>query len=73
MALRCHQDRQCQIVAKTEKHQWIGAVHNLLNQGYGVEDIAIMVKADVRDVRKEVNTLRSLGVLASMFQPKGGE
>jgi predicted transcriptional regulator len=60
-------------VAKIEKHQWIGAVHNLLKQGYGVEDIAIMVKADVRDVRNEVKTLRSLGVLANMFQPKGGE
>lgn len=55
----------------TRSSQWIGAVHNLLKQGYGAEDIAIFVKADVEDVRREVKTLRSLGVLADMFKPKG--
>lgn len=55
----------------TQSSQWIGAVHNLLKQGYGVEDIAIFVKADVSDVRREVKTLRSLGVLERMFKPEG--
>ena len=46
---------------------WQTAVRGLLKQGYGVENIAIKLKCDVQDVRREVAILRDSGEIARMF------
>ena len=46
---------------------WQTVVRRLLREGYGVEDVAIKLRCDVDDVRREVAILRASGDLARMF------
>lgn len=48
----------------TKPHDiWVSQVHQLLQAGYGIEDIALKLKCSPSKVRGEVQMLRGLGVL----------
>ena len=49
---------------------WQAHVRRLLSIGYGVEDIAIITKYKIEDVRAEVQILRDMGVLKGIFRRK---
>ena len=58
----------------TQAHRnegWQAKVRNRLRDGYGVEDIAVMLGCDVGDVRKEVEILRNEGRLRKLFGAAG--
>ena len=42
---------------------WINKVTRLLAEGFGTEDIAVKLKCDIEDVRREVAILRESGHL----------
>lgn len=44
-------------------------VRNLLMAGYGVEDIALKLRANLEDVRFAVRMLRSEGELDKIYRP----
>ena len=48
--------------------QWIKRVHDLLNDGYGAEDIAVLLCCPVESVRSEISVLRRIGALNRMFR-----
>lgn len=50
--------------------KWQGDVARLLGEGFGVDDIAIRLKCDADDVRREVQILRQEGRLAEIVRPK---
>ena len=50
---------------------WASRVRGLLQDGYGTEDIAIMLKCRWCDVRAEVAILREMGVLERIYQQEG--
>ena len=47
---------------------WIKRVHELLKDGYGVEDISILLGCSVESVRSELSVLRRIGALSRMFR-----
>ena len=57
-------------MSKIDQNKWLGAVHLMLKQGYGVEDIALKLNTNVENIRLEVNSLRDLGVLETAFLPE---
>lgn len=52
---------------------WQSRVASLLRDGFGVEDIAIRMKCDAYDVRREVEILRSEGRLRDILGLKGAK
>lgn len=46
---------------------WRGKVTDLLREGYGVEDIAIKLRCDVKSVRMQVRSWRENGDMEFMF------
>lgn len=50
---------------------WSARVRSLLKEGYGVENIAVMMDARLDDVQREVEILRNSGELEWMFKGKG--
>jgi len=46
---------------------WQANVRTLLRQGYGVEDIALRLKCEADEVRREVAILRAEGWLSRAF------
>lgn len=50
--------------------RWIGSVVRLLRDGYGVEDIAVMLRCDAQAVRDEVAILREEGRLNAIYYGK---
>ena len=51
-----------------QNSQWIHRVRTLLKDGWGVEDIGLMLKCSVDDVRLEVSILRESGELENMYK-----
>ena len=49
------------------KPQWQAKVRGMLRDGYGVEDISVILEAPLSDVRNMVQVMRRSGVLAVMF------
>lgn len=47
--------------------KWNESVHDLLRQGFGVEDIAIRIGCTAERVRREVNNLRQTGRLREVL------
>ncbi len=47
--------------------KWNESVHDLLRQGFGVEDIAIRIGCTAERVRREVNNLRQTGRLRDVL------
>lgn len=47
---------------------WQAHVRRLLIEGYGAEDIAVLTKYPVRDVRQEIEILRESGELAGIYR-----
>ncbi len=47
---------------------WQAHVRRLLREGYGAEDIAVLTKYPVRDVRQEIAILRESGELAGIYR-----
>lgn len=52
-----------------ENTAWRAKVHQLLGDGWGVEDISIMLSCDVDHVRREVQILRDSGRLERVVRP----
>ena len=52
---------------------WMVRVRQLLDQGYGTEDIAIKLECDVKHVRNEVQILRETGALKRIYGIGEGE
>lgn len=50
---------------------WQAHVRRLLTEGYGVEDIAVLTKYPVADVRAEVQILRASGEIKEIYGGKG--
>lgn len=46
---------------------WIVKVRICLQDGYGVEDISLMLNCSVEDVRREVEILRESNLLALIY------
>lgn len=49
---------------------WIARVRLLLQEGYGVEDIALKLRCGVQSVRDEVGILRAMGALKGLWNKK---
>lgn len=50
---------------------WQAHVRRLLSEGYGVEDIAVITKYPVAEVRQEVQILRASGELTEIYRRQG--
>lgn len=46
---------------------WSSRVLSLLKDGFGAEDIAVIMKSDIASVRREVEILREEGTLAKIY------
>jgi len=59
---------------KAQKNtMWSRKVRTLLKDGYGVDDISIMTKTDIEEVRLEVKILRETGQIKGIVRGQKNE
>ena len=57
-------------IPKPCSRTWVDRVASLLRDGYGVEDIAIKLQCEPRQVRTQVSLLRGAGLLRKWWPSK---
>ncbi|MGC1494196.1 MAG: hypothetical protein WA790_00195 [Sulfitobacter sp.] len=53
------------------KDNWQSQVRCILHEGYGVEDIAVMLEVEADSVREMVKIMRRNGVLDTIYHGRG--
>jgi hypothetical protein len=54
-------------IPKVRSRAWVDYVGALIRDGYGVEDIALKLACEARQVRTQVALFRGAGLLAKWF------